>query len=400
MSIKNNGEKFESSEEGSLILLNVQVLKSGIITHPCKKFFFAVLLIIQIDLIVNLYTEWRDPISRLLTLKEFLLSWNGLLGYMASKESKKLLKYVREHLERFQIDKKSSNEVKELFKERDAKVLKYNRIVSILLTYTLHITCGMVPYLMILISLLKSHLNGENFKNLPQILHLYFPKAFDTSLVFQLVYQTSVYVWYGLLLYYWTILAKGVYFSFTCLNTEMKLFCHKMERIDEVNNHLTNEDENEKNLRIYLRNIVCEHQSICRNIEHFGKISSKPLFGIINLYGSQICIYLAFITLIEDIHIKLRYITRYLITFAFVYFSASNGQNITDLGRKLRLSLFECSWVDKPAWFRKTLLFMNIRASKDMSVKPFGLYVLDIGCIVTVCKGTYTYLNFAKNMID
>ncbi|RZF35197.1 hypothetical protein LSTR_LSTR016003, partial [Laodelphax striatellus] len=221
--------------EKSSILTDVQVLKSGVTTHPASKFFFTVSLVIQVDLILNLYTEWGDPISRLLTLKEFILLWNGVLGFMSSKESKSMLNFVRQHFKKHKTDDKTSIKEKEMFEDRDKKVLKYNKVVSILLTYTLHITCGLVPYIMILISLLKSHQKGENFKNLPQILHLYFPKAFDTSLVFQLIYQTSIYVWYGLLLYYWTIIGKGVFFSFTCLATEINLFCYKMERIDEFN---------------------------------------------------------------------------------------------------------------------------------------------------------------------
>ncbi|XP_039294307.1 uncharacterized protein LOC120353683 [Nilaparvata lugens] len=304
---------------------------------------------------------------------------------------RKLLDYVRRHLELHKVHAESNDREREIFKERDEKILKYNRFVSLLLTHIIHVLCAIIPFVAVLISLFKSYMKGENFTNLPFIMHLYFPSVFDRSMAFQLVYQTSLYVWWSCMLYCWSVLARSVYFCFACLAAEIDLFCVSLEEISE--------NESEEKLRKRMGKLVHEHQLICRNTEYFGRVSSKIIFGIVNLYGSQICIYLIFITLIDDIYVKVRYIICYAVVFAFIYFISWNGQIITDLGRRLKLTLFQSSWIDKPVWFRKTLLFMMTRASKDILIRPFGLYILGIDCIVTVCKGTYTYMNFANEML-
>lgn len=51
---------------------------------------------------------------------------------------------------------------------------------------------------------------------------------------------------------------------------------------------------------------------------------------------------------------------------------------------ELHQAVTECSWVNKPHWFKKGLLLMMLRTCKPLQIKPYGLYVLDVKNIVVV----------------
>ncbi|XP_075236383.1 odorant receptor 67a-like [Lycorma delicatula] len=56
-----------------------------------------------------------------------------------------------------------------------------------------------------------------------------------------------------------------------------------------------------------------------------------------------------------------------------LYFYLSNGQRVVDESENMRRALFACNWVDKPKWFKTSILLMMIRSAKTLELKPFGL---------------------------
>ncbi|XP_075233331.1 odorant receptor 56a-like [Lycorma delicatula] len=81
-----------------------------------------------------------------------------------------------------------------------------------------------------------------------------------------------------------------------------------------------------------------------------------------------------------------------------LYLYCSDGQKIIDEHDKLRQCLAECSWVDKPQWFKKMLLIMMIRSTAPFHIKPFGLYVINAENFVNVLKASYSYFNLIRTL--
>ncbi|XP_075233792.1 uncharacterized protein LOC142331656 [Lycorma delicatula] len=80
------------------------------------------------------------------------------------------------------------------------------------------------------------------------------------------------------------------------------------------------------------------------------------------------------------------------------YFYCISGQKLTDEYDELRRCLGECSWVDKPQWFKKMLLIMMIRSFAPFHIKPFGLYILNLENFINVLKVSYSYLNLMRTL--
>ncbi|XP_075232977.1 odorant receptor 56a-like [Lycorma delicatula] len=81
-----------------------------------------------------------------------------------------------------------------------------------------------------------------------------------------------------------------------------------------------------------------------------------------------------------------------------LYFYCSDGQKIIEEYDELRRCLAECSWVDKPQWFKKMLLTMMIRSTAPFHIKPFGLYIVNLENFVNVLKASYSYFNLIRTL--
>ncbi|XP_075235494.1 uncharacterized protein LOC142332764 [Lycorma delicatula] len=61
----------------------------------------------------------------------------------------------------------------------------------------------------------------------------------------------------------------------------------------------------------------------------------------------------------------------------------------------MRRALYNCNWVDKPNWFKTSILSMMIRSTKLLELKPFGLnsFAMNIDTFMMVLKAAYTYFH-------
>ncbi|RZF35812.1 hypothetical protein LSTR_LSTR006270, partial [Laodelphax striatellus] len=122
-------------------------------------------------------------------------------------------------------------------------------------------------------------------------------------------------------------------------------------------------------------------EQVDRNMKMLDKVSRKIVIGFMNIYGLQLCVYLVFVTMLDDWGTRLRYLFLYMVMLFIMYSIAVNGQKVKDMGETLRLTMCQCEWTDKPAWFRKGILLMTTRSTREMIVRPYDLYTLDMNCI-------------------
>ncbi|XP_075217542.1 uncharacterized protein LOC142322390 isoform X2 [Lycorma delicatula] len=67
------------------------------------------------------------------------------------------------------------------------------------------------------------------------------------------------------------------------------------------------------------------------------------------------------------------------------------------MGENLRMMFWNCSWVAKPVWFKKSLLIMMTVAEKQLIVKPFGLYNLNLQNYSKVLNSAFSFYNLLKS---
>ncbi|XP_075233692.1 uncharacterized protein LOC142331575 isoform X2 [Lycorma delicatula] len=86
---------------------------------------------------------------------------------------------------------------------------------------------------------------------------------------------------------------------------------------------------------------------------------------------------------------------------SFLEFTDDSDSEFASYSNKydeLRRCLGECSWVDKPQWFKKMLLTMIIRSLAPFHLKPFGLYVINLENFINVLKVSYSYFNLMRTL--
>ncbi|XP_039295961.1 uncharacterized protein LOC111049996 isoform X2 [Nilaparvata lugens] len=67
-------------------------------------------------------------------------------------------------------------------------------------------------------------------------------------------------------------------------------------------------------------------------------------------------------------------------------------------GEKFRTTLWESNFIDKPKWFKSSMLIIMIRIAKELEIKPFGFYVLNLRTFSMVMKAAYSYYSMLNSL--
>ncbi|XP_039277347.1 uncharacterized protein LOC120349918 [Nilaparvata lugens] len=77
------------------------------------------------------------------------------------------------------------------------------------------------------------------------------------------------------------------------------------------------------------------------------------------------------------------------------------GQGLVDESDKLTRELSQCSWIDKPTWFKKSLRLMMMTAiHKPLQIKPVGLFVINMQNVSRIIQAAYSYFNVMRTVKD
>ncbi|XP_075236517.1 uncharacterized protein LOC142333380 [Lycorma delicatula] len=170
-----------------------------------------------------------------------------------------------------------------------------------------------------------------------------------------------------------------IIYNYLITNKELELQTNlNNQSFNENNNFITESEMNFKNifkyrLKKYLKQVADHQKYIYRMHKSLNKsvsISSLILNETVCLLGCMCLFWIAETNSIIQIVEYALFLSSAVIV---LYFYLSCGQKIVDEGENMRIALYECNWVDKPKWFKTSILMMMIRSTKMLGLKPFGL---------------------------
>ncbi|XP_075228185.1 uncharacterized protein LOC142328364 [Lycorma delicatula] len=161
-------------------------------------------------------------------------------------------------------------------------------------------------------------------------------------------------------------------------------YLNQSERLNYIKTKISKLDLDSRKLKLYTKYLVTEHDSICRNIVNVNRFVQLSITVINQCLCLTICTFMYLSIEIDNEVMKIVCLGIALLQSVLFYFYCWNGQILIDEYDELRRCLGECSWVDKPQWFKKMLLIMMIRSKAPFQIKPFGLYVINLNNFINV----------------
>ncbi|XP_039290226.1 uncharacterized protein LOC120352660 [Nilaparvata lugens] len=70
-----------------------------------------------------------------------------------------------------------------------------------------------------------------------------------------------------------------------------------------------------------------------------------------------------------------------------------SGQRISNQNEILRRFLANLPWMDKPQWFKQSMLIMMARATVDIEINPYGVFVLNLTSYKDLMKAAFSFGN-------
>ncbi|RZF41537.1 hypothetical protein LSTR_LSTR000251 [Laodelphax striatellus] len=222
--------------------------RKSILTLPptiISRIYLVVTCILQLNLAFSLYARWHDFIQRLITLKDLILTLFCSLSFMRLMcgDTTQLCRYIEEHVLTISIDKKLLTEEKNsIILNRELRFETTNKIVKRYF-YLLTIVSGLIPYIKGLKAALIANFLNKNVK-LHFLLSIHYPEEYK-SLLFEMIVQTLLLLWYIAFVHYWITDMKVMSLSFQCITTEMELLRNSIENMDNIiKKSLAKEDDN------------------------------------------------------------------------------------------------------------------------------------------------------------
>ncbi|XP_039284928.1 uncharacterized protein LOC111057536 [Nilaparvata lugens] len=112
----------------------------------------------------------------------------------------------------------------------------------------------------------------------------------------------------------------------------------------------------------------------------------------------QICVCLYSSVKMDDLVLKVQNILLIIPLAGILFLYCFYAQEMLNEGERFRTTLWESSFVDKPKWYRSSMLIIMIRNSKELEMKPFGFYVLNLRTFSMVMKAAYSYFNMLNSL--
>ncbi|RZF41335.1 hypothetical protein LSTR_LSTR000049 [Laodelphax striatellus] len=362
--------------------------------------------LMQIDLVVSMKTQWQDFMKRILSIKEFNTTLFAMFGYLSMNfEVAHLERMIDVHFRRLNAQNMRGNRIIE---NRDMRKEDFERKASRIFMAIFLSGC-ILPYFQGIMLAVKNGTKDLDFDKLPYIIYTHYPEKLRTVPIY-LTIMTTQCLWYGLMLIHWYHLYKCFFMSTLCMITEMELLvvalnnlldCEMAEKENksDENTRVDKKGQAENNLLDkYMTRIIKEHYIICSGLKTLNTGASSMSLGFYNVFAMQMCLFILFVIEMNEMVARIKYTVLGIIVFSISVSASKMGQDLADQGERLRLKIYQSEWIDKPVWLQKYILLMITRASRNMEMKPYGLYVLDMSSVTNVVKGTYTYFNLVTSL--
>ncbi|XP_039295963.1 uncharacterized protein LOC111049996 isoform X4 [Nilaparvata lugens] len=100
----------------------------------------------------------------------------------------------------------------------------------------------------------------------------------------------------------------------------------------------------------------------------------------------------------DDLVLKLENFVIVIPLAGMLFLYCFYAQQLLNEGEKFRTTLWESNFIDKPKWFKSSMLIIMIRIAKELEIKPFGFYVLNLRTFSMVMKAAYSYYSMLNSL--
>ncbi|RZF47842.1 hypothetical protein LSTR_LSTR013932 [Laodelphax striatellus] len=131
-------------------------------------------------------------------------------------------------------------------------------------------------------------------------------------------------------------------------------------------------------LKTGIDNVIKFHDMICSRASDMNKDFEMMYTVLNNTICFQMCICLYTSAKMDDIVLKIENILLIIPIAGMLFLYCFYAQQLLNEGENFRATLWESNFIDKPKWFKSSMLIIMTRISKELEIKPFGFYVLNL----------------------
>ncbi|XP_039293119.1 uncharacterized protein LOC111056235 isoform X2 [Nilaparvata lugens] len=349
---------------------------------------------------------WDNKEKKMFAVKELNVSFYAICLRMTTKEVLPLCDLV----ESFCADKFTfyrndrSEKQRKIRNERIGRLQNLDKM-NIRYTVILIFFSVVVPWLQSCYTVFISE-NYDDIQDLQHVLFSYYPDQYKSlemhfivqafTGIFLIVEELQMYCIFTAVYMASYTMADEFDLLFTCLeeiDQNIRDFSHVKRNMKLDFNYERFNSTYENQLFVFLTKIIDHHSSLYSNVELLNKRIGTLCLGTINAWTFQLFVLIMFVYDNKDTATRIKFVFLALAIIVLMIMCASIGQTISTKGEKLRRAIWDCSWVDKPEWFKKSILMMMTRSTRPLEIRPFGLYVLDLRRFAVILNGMYSYFN-------
>ncbi|XP_039285595.1 uncharacterized protein LOC120351690 isoform X3 [Nilaparvata lugens] len=90
------------------------------------------------------------------------------------------------------------------------------------------------------------------------------------------------------------------------------------------------------------------------------------------------CFNIYFMMQVKNPNVAMSHASSFLFNNAFHLLCYNSGQQICNQNEIFRRHVAELPWINKPKWFKQSMLIMMNRANVDTEIKPYGIFVVNL----------------------
>ncbi|XP_039285594.1 uncharacterized protein LOC120351690 isoform X2 [Nilaparvata lugens] len=123
------------------------------------------------------------------------------------------------------------------------------------------------------------------------------------------------------------------------------------------------------------------------------RCSEYPIMVLSFLIALDSCFNIYFMMQVKNPNVAMSHASSFLFNNAFHLLCYNSGQQICNQNEIFRRHVAELPWINKPKWFKQSMLIMMNRANVDTEIKPYGIFVVNLTTYKDFMKATFSFGN-------
>ncbi|XP_039284764.1 odorant receptor 43a-like [Nilaparvata lugens] len=105
------------------------------------------------------------------------------------------------------------------------------------------------------------------------------------------------------------------------------------------------------------------------------------------------CFSIFYVMQMENSKVVMSYASVFFFSNIFLLLCYYSGQQICDQNEIFRRRLADLPWINKPKWFKQSMLIMMSRANVDTEIKPYRMFVMNLTTYKDLMKAAFSFGN-------